>query len=186
MLIKWRNYLLTFASVLVVSCLRASLLHASIDPDLTCMFISTTKTCFQFPFIQQLRPITDNSVIIIEWSIIETNVGIICACIPVIHRPLATLMFKVWPTSKKKTRTAPCLKRSDQDSHTALATQDTHWLSLEPFEASRPTRMTNVLTGPRAPPGDDIESLNHSGFIKKTTDISIHYDRPQASPTIKI
>lgn len=174
-------FFLTFASVLVVSCLRASLLDASIDPDLTCSFLPTPATSFQFSLIQQLRLIIDNSVIIIEWSIIETHVGIICACIPVIHRPLIMLMVKVWSTSKKKTRTAPRLKRSDQDLHTALATQDTHWLSLEPLEASRPTRMTNVLTRPRAPPGDDVESLNYSGFIKKTTDISIQYDRSQPS-----
>lgn len=182
---KSRIFFLTFASVLVVSCLRASLLNASIDPDLTCTFLPTPATSFQFPSIQQLRLIIDNSVIIIEWSIIETNVGIICACIPVIHRPLAMLLVKVWSTSKK-TRTAPCLKRSDQDLHTALATQNTHWLSLELLEASRPTSMTNVLIRPRAPPGDDVESLNYSGFIKKKTDISVQYDRPQPSPTIII
>lgn len=182
-MIKWRKHLLTFASVLVVSCLRASLLHASIDPDLTCMFILTPTTCFQFPLIQQLRPITDNSVIIIEWSIIETNVGIICACIPVIHRPLATLMVKVWPSSKKKTRSAPCL---GQGSHTALATQNTNCFSLESFEASRLTRMANVLNRPRPPLGDDVESLNHPGFIKKTTDINVQYDQPQTSATIRI
>lgn len=125
-------------------------------------------------------------MIIIEWSIIETNVGIICACIPVVHRPLITVMVKVWSISKKKTRTAPCLKCSDQDLHAALATQDTHWLSLELLEASRPTRMTNVLTRPRGQPGDDVESLNHSGFIKKTTDISVQYDRSQLSTNIRI
>ena len=94
-------------------------------------------------------------------------------------------MVKIWSTLKKS-RTALCLKRSDQDFHTALATQDAHWLSLEPSEASRPTRMTNVLTRPRARPDDDVESLNYSGFIKKTTDISVQYDGPQSSPNIRI
>lgn len=151
------------------------------------MYVSSNaSTSFQFFLIQQLRLIVDNSVIIIEWSIIETNVGIICACIPVVHRPLITVMVKVWSISKKKTRTAPCLKCSDQDLHVALATQDTHWLSLELLEASRPTRMTNVLTRPRGQPGDDVESLNHSGFIKKTTDISVQYDRSQPSTNIRI
>ena len=116
-------------------------------------------------------------MIVIEWSIIENNVAIICACIPVLHRPLATLMVKVWSTLEKKSRTALCLKRSDQDFHTALANHNAHWLSLELSEASRPTRMTNVLTWPRAPADDDVESLN---YIKKTTDISVQYDRPQS------
>lgn len=35
------SFFLTFASVLVVSCLRASLLNAAIDPDLTCTFLPT-------------------------------------------------------------------------------------------------------------------------------------------------
>lgn len=119
---------------------------------------------------------------VIGWSIIETNVGIICACIPVIHRPLAKLMVKVWSTSKKKIRTILGLKAP-------LPAQHPHWLSLEPLEASRPSEasrpicMTNVITRPRAPLDDDVESLN---YIHKTTDISVQYDRPQSSPNVRI
>lgn len=123
-------------------------------------------------------------MVIIEWSIIEPNVGIVCACIPVIHRPLATLFVKAWPKGKN-TRSTPYTQPSGQDSGTAPISNANHWLPLEPFDASAaPKSITNVLGRPLDHPQDDVESLNRSAYIKKTTDISVHYDHP--SPTLNI
>lgn len=111
---------------------------------------------------------------IIEWSIIEPNLGIICACIPVIHRPLATFVVKVWPDELKRKPPAKYVQRSAQGSNTAPI-NDNPWFPLEPYDASLPKRMTSVLSRPAAHKGDE-ESMDSSTYITKTTDISVRYD----------
>lgn len=111
---------------------------------------------------------------IIEWSIIEPNLGIICACIPVIHRPLATFVVKVWPNQLKRKSSAKYVQRSAQGSNTAPVNDNT-WFPLEPYEANLPKRMTSVLSRPPGHKGDE-ESMDSSTYITKTTDISVRYD----------
>lgn len=116
----------------------------------------------------------DNTVAIIEWSIIEPNLGIICACIPVIHRPLASFVLKLWRDGHKNSPSANYAQRSAQGSNTAPV-NDSSWFPLEPYDASLPKRMTSVLSRPPAHKTDE-ESMNSSTYITKTTDISVRYD----------
>lgn len=116
-------------------------------------------------------------MVIIEWSIIEPNLGIICACIPVIHRPFITLVVKYWPhvLQRGDTISPQYVQRTAQGSVTAPVNHNS-WYPLESFEVTEPTRITSVLTRPQAHK-DDEESVTNSTSTKKTTDISLHYDR---------
>ncbi|MCJ1463948.1 hypothetical protein MMC07_002558 [Pseudocyphellaria aurata] len=116
----------------------------------------------------------DNTVVIIEWSIIEPNLGIICACIPVIHRPVANLVVHIWRDELKRKSSAKYVQPSAEGSNTAPV-DNNPWFPLEPYDASRPKRMTSVLSRPPAHKGDE-ESMGSSTYITKTTDISVRYD----------
>ena len=159
---------LTWSSALAVSCLRATFLNASINSDITCRLPWVT-------WARQVLTSSDKTVMIVEWSIIEPNLGIVCACIPVIHHPLTRFVVKVWPDELKRKKSAKYAQRSVQGSNIAPV-NDSPWFLLEPYNSSLPRQISSILSRPPAHKSDE-ESMGSSSYIKKTTDISVSYDR---------
>ncbi|WEW58170.1 hypothetical protein PRK78_003638 [Emydomyces testavorans] len=56
-----------------------------------------------FPASSQLSDVTWNTILISVWSAIEINTGIICACLPMIRKPLSFLFPNIFSASNRST-----------------------------------------------------------------------------------
>lgn len=123
----------------------------------------------------------------LKWTAVETNVGIICACLPLL-RPM---LNKLIPWFAERSRGDPgprtgYIISSVNTNSTGLKTIDSSKRS-EPWSHSdtHETTMDHISEREHDSMGNSVVSM--SGGIRKTVDVELHeeYDRPDDLDSVK-
>ncbi|KAI9677627.1 MAG: hypothetical protein M1817_006582 [Caeruleum heppii] len=128
------------------------------------------------------------------WTVIEANVGIICACLPVLSRPLARVFPKVFSASTSNTHSSslsgtgkshPSSVPSDSRAHST-------WYPLgigkEGADHPVPLSSVHVSKGERGRGESESEEYMFAGDgagIHKTTDFTVKWDGETSVATSK-
>lgn len=106
------------------------------------------------------------------WTVIESNLGILCACLPALQRPLVFLFARLCPKSRRSYQSNERPGEStNRGSPRAVAKGSPGWSILDSV----------IREDQAAGAGDSQERMVPSGgdegrLIRKTTQVSVQYD----------
>ena len=125
------------------------------------------------------------------WTTIEANTGIICACLPMLKRPLACLFPKAFPrqVGNSSYPSTNCRTFSRQ-RHSPITAYNNGWSHIESKKKPPMSKSSdNTVTGKISDgSGDTTFGMDqHSiplGTITKTSDIEVGYADNQSRPAL--
>lgn len=123
----------------------------------------------------------------LKWTAVETNVGIICACLPLL-RPILNKLFP-WFAERSRGNAGPrtgYIISSVNTNSTGLRTIDSSKKS-EPWSHSEKLRSDMDHISEREQDSRENSMVSTAGGIRKTVDVELHeeYDRPDDMDSIK-
>ena len=125
------------------------------------------------------------------WTTIEANTGIICACLPMLKRPLTCLFPKAFPRqSGNSSYPSSGFRTLSRQRNSPVATYNNGWSHLDsktqpPFSKSS----DNTVVGKTSDGSDDMKygMERHDiplASITKTSDVGVDYANDQHGPAL--
>ncbi|PQE07757.1 integral membrane protein [Rutstroemia sp. NJR-2017a BVV2] len=109
-----------------------------------------------------------------SWTFLETNIGIICACLPVLKAPI--IKFFPWLMRNKSSPSAYAYGFS-RDQYTKKDIIPSHNGSV--MDCEREAQFRQSKMGEHANASDEefiLEEMNSEGGVRKTTEINVTYE----------